>query len=151
MKVFVLMSDGGYDGDTLLGVYATEIEAREAGSAWAASEGIPADETYVESVDLNASAEQRQTAIERSREQERRRRLVERKPGQELTCMDADSKDRWVSQVLDAWESGDEARMRTLCARYEVSRSEDGGMTILAEPHRGILAERVDFTVVKAA
>lgn len=34
MKVFVLMADGGYDGDALLGVYASRDDADQAGRKW---------------------------------------------------------------------------------------------------------------------
>jgi hypothetical protein len=34
VKVFVLMADGGYDGDALLGVYETWDEAERNGTQW---------------------------------------------------------------------------------------------------------------------
>lgn len=78
MKVFVLMSDGGYDGDSLMGAYTTEDKAREAAVAFAEDdEYFDSEDTYIEAVEVDAAADQRQTAIERSHEGERRRRMVQ--------------------------------------------------------------------------
>jgi hypothetical protein len=80
MNVFVLMADGGYDGDALLGVYATEERARHAGAAWSRERyngiGTAQEETYVEAVEVDAAAKERQTAIARSHEEERRSRRL---------------------------------------------------------------------------
>lgn len=78
MTVWVLMADGGYDGDALLGVYATEEKARLAGATWCRERyngiGTAQEDTYVEAVEVDAPANERQTAIARSHEEERRRR-----------------------------------------------------------------------------
>lgn len=92
MKVFVLMLDGGYDGDALLGVYATAEKAREASESDAlAGEGVPIGypdgrielrkapvETYVEPVEVDAPADERQTGIGRSLAEEHRRKMIQR-------------------------------------------------------------------------
>jgi len=92
MKVFVLMADGGYDGDALLGVYATAEKAREASESDALTgEGVPIIypdgrtelqkeriETYVEPVEVDAPPDERQTGIGRSREEEHRRQMIQR-------------------------------------------------------------------------
>jgi hypothetical protein len=58
--VYVLMLDGGYDGDSLLGVYATEEEADEAGDRWFAEKaGSIVSENlgcYTHAVEVGAAA-----------------------------------------------------------------------------------------------
>lgn len=78
MEVFVLMADGGYDGDSLLGVYSTADKAREAAAALAeADEFFEADEVYVDPVEIDGAAEEHQTAIARSQEAEHRRQMTQ--------------------------------------------------------------------------
>jgi hypothetical protein len=74
MEVFVLMADGGYDGDALLGVYSTADEAREAAAALA-DEFFNADETYADAVEIDGAARERLTAVARYEEKERRSRM----------------------------------------------------------------------------
>jgi hypothetical protein len=58
--VYVLMADGGYDGDTLLGVYGSEEEAEEAGADWK-PRPVFADYTwYVVPVKLDEAAAMRE-------------------------------------------------------------------------------------------
>jgi hypothetical protein len=77
MEVFVLMLDGGYDGDALLGVYSSAEKAREAAAYLAeADEFFKAEETYVDTVEADAAAKERPSAISRFKEEERRRRRM---------------------------------------------------------------------------
>jgi hypothetical protein len=56
MDVFVLMEDGGYDGDALLGVFSTEDAAENAGTSWRRRREFRGDSTYVCRVEVDAPA-----------------------------------------------------------------------------------------------
>lgn len=60
VTVYVLMLDGGYDGDSLLGVYASDDEATAAGWEWmkeqAGSVASGVTGTYVHCVEVGAAA-----------------------------------------------------------------------------------------------
>jgi hypothetical protein len=61
----------------LLGVYSTADKAHEAAVALAEDdEYFDVKDTYVEAVEIDAAADERQTGIERSHEEERLRRLA---------------------------------------------------------------------------
>lgn len=76
MTVWVLMENGDYDGDRLLGVYETAEEARAQGAVWSGDEYN--GETFVAPVEIGAPPNERQTGIARTHEEERqaRRRLA---------------------------------------------------------------------------
>jgi hypothetical protein len=63
VDVFVLMEDGGYDGDALLGVFSSEGAAEEAGTAWRQRREFRGDSTYVCRVSVNAAATEYPTEV----------------------------------------------------------------------------------------
>ncbi len=60
MRVFVLMADGGYDGDALLGAYSTEEAALEAGADWTPRPPFANYGWYVVPLDLGEAAAMRE-------------------------------------------------------------------------------------------